>query len=334
MNKKSEEDAAQSSAKEEVKKRTVKKAAADTEKKTGKAASKTASKSVSKSSSKSSSKPDSESSSRPASKPAEKAAGKKRTAVNQEKPAKEIKSAEKTKPANKTDRENGTEPDGISGHKKVPDAFLSDLNDLAKIFEVNPGVIDPIREVFEYHLVDPIDRKTFPRMVNAVSMLLGPAPAMVLMTGCHVNSVGFFEDLLGAVKDNDSAKTAVWIIQQLTSIYGNRVQKAYSLSSGTLDEDWHTIDINTFRREGTTPLWLIDLRLSQYSGEDTQLKMTPDSAYQLVEILMTELLENIPAEQVDPDLVERCREHCKAFYEKFYGKEKTKTEDEHPAGYA
>ena len=326
MNKKSGEEAARPSAKEEAKKRTVKKAAADTEKKTGQAASKTASKS--------SSKPASESSSGPAGKPAEKAAGRRKTAVNQEKPAKEIKSAEKTKPAKKTDRENGTESGDPSGHKKVPDAFLSDLNDLAKIFEVNPGVIDPIRDVFECHLAEPIDRKTFPRMVNAVSMLLGPGPAMVLMTGCHVNTVGFFEDLLGAVKGDEAAGNAVWIIQQLTSIYGNRVQKAYSLSSGTLDEDWHTIDINTFRREGPTPLWLIDLKLSQYSGAETQLKMTPDSAYQLVEILMTELLENIPAEQVDPDLVERCREHCKAFYEKFYGKEKTKPEDEHPAGYA
>lgn len=220
------------------------------------------------------------------------------------------------------------------GQNKVPDAFLSDLRDLAKIFEANPGIIEPIRDVFEYHLVDPIDRKTFPRIVNAMSMLLGPAPTMVLITGCHVNSVSFFEDLLGAVKDDKSAKAAVWIIQQLTSIYGNRVQKAYSLSSGTMDEDWHTIDVNTFRREGNTPLWLIDMKLAQYNGNETHLKMTPDSAYQLIEILMTEFVDNIPAEQTDPDLVEKCREHCKEFYEKFYGNSTRKNEEEHPAGYA
>ncbi|MDO5847108.1 MAG: hypothetical protein Q4Q20_02245 [Methanocorpusculum sp.] len=328
MNKKSGEETAGPSAKEEVKKRTVKKAAGDTEKKTGKAVSKRASeKGAGKT------KKDTEPGVSP-----EKTEGKAKSAkTNRTKEADTKETGAKDKVPKtasgktvKGDKQSGTD----AGYKKVPDAFISDLNDLAKIFEVNPGVIDPIRDVFECHLADPLDRKTFPRMVNAVSMLLGPAPAMVLMTGCHVNSVSFFEDLLGAVKDNDSAKTAVWIIQQLTSIYGNRVQKAYSLSSGTMDEDWHTIDINTFRREGPAPLWLIDLRLSQYSGVETQLKMTPDSAYQLVEILMTELVDNIPAEQIDPDLVGRCREHCKEFYEKFYGKEKTKNEDEHPAGYA
>ena len=332
MNKKSGEEAARPSAKEEVKKRTVKKAAADTEKKTGQAALKRASeKGTGKAAGKT--KKDTELSANP-----EKTSGKTKSAKTnrtKETDAKEAGLKDKVpKTASgktvKGEKQSGTD----AGHKKVPDAFLSDLNDLAKIFEVNPGVIDPIRDVFECHLAEPIDRKTFPRMVNAVSMLLGPGPAMVLMTGCHVNTVGFFEDLLGAVKGDEAAGNAVWIIQQLTSIYGNRVQKAYSLSSGTLDEDWHTIDINTFRREGPTPLWLIDLKLSQYSGAETQLKMTPDSAYQLVEILMTELLENIPAEQIDPDLVERCREHCKDFYEKFYGKEKSKNEDEHPAGYA
>ncbi|HJJ39430.1 MAG TPA: hypothetical protein O0X42_04755 [Methanocorpusculum sp.] len=224
--------------------------------------------------------------------------------------------------------------DGDADSKKVPEAFVNDLLALAQIFEANPGIVEPIRDVFEYHLVDPIDRKTFPRIVNAMSMLLGPAPTMVLMTGCHVNSAAFFEDLLGAVKDNKTALNAVWIMQHLTAIYGNRVQKAYSLSSGTMDEDWHTIDVNTFKREGEIATWVIDMNLAQYSGTEVHLKMTPDSAYQLVDIIMTELVENIPTEQVDPDLVEKCRKHCKEYYEKFYGKVKAKNEEEHPAGYA
>ena len=250
----------------------------------------------------------------------------------------ENKKSRKTVKASQTAKENtadkNTAADGDAGHKKVPDAFVNDLLDLAQIFEVNPGITEPIRDVFEYHLVDPIDRKTFPRIVNAMSMLLGPAPTMVLMTGCHVNSAAFFEDLLGAVKDNKTALNAVWIMQHLTAIYGNRVQKAYSLSSGTMDEDWHTIDVNTFKREGEIATWVIDMNLAQYSGTEVHLRMTPDSAYQLADIIMTELVENIPTEQVDSDLVEKCRKHCKDYYEKFYGKVKTKPEDEHPAGYA
>lgn len=223
-----------------------------------------------------------------------------------------------------------------ASQSKVPEAFLADLHILGKIFAANPGIIEPIRDVFEYHLIEPIDRKTFPRMVNALSILLSPAPAMVILTGCHVNLVSFFEDLLGAVEENNTEdRTAIMLIQQLTSIYGNHVQKAYSLASGTMDEDWHTIDINTYKREGESPVWMIDMRLSQYDGSKIHMKMTPDSAFQIVDIIMAELLTNVPIEQVDSDLISRCRQHCKEFYEKYYGKLKSKTGDEeHPAGYA
>ncbi|MBO5003242.1 hypothetical protein J6C36_03145, partial [Methanocorpusculaceae archaeon] len=164
-------------------------------------------------------------------------------------------------PAEEKPAETAEEPseEEQTPHKKVPEQFLKDLNEFAAILEANPPIIDPIREVFEYHLIDPIDRKTFPKMVNAMSMLLGPAATMVVMTGCHVNSAAFFEDLVFACKGNDKAKAAVWIIQHLTSLYGNRVQKAYTLSSGTMDEDWHTIDVNTYRREGENPVWTIDM---------------------------------------------------------------------------
>ncbi len=221
-------------------------------------------------------------------------------------------------------------------HKKVPDQFLKDLNEFAAILEANPPIIDPMREVFEYHLVDPIDRKTFPKMVNAMSMLLGPAATMVVMTGCHVNSAAFFEDLLFACRENDKAKAAVWIIQHLTSLYGNRVQKAYTLSSGTMDEDWHTIDVNTYRREGENPVWTIDMVVNLYNGKDSHIRMTPDSAFQLVEILLTELANNVPAEQVDAGLVEKCKENCRNFMDKFYSSadEAEEETEEDPAGYA
>ena len=228
------------------------------------------------------------------------------------------------------------EPEEQTPHKKVPEQFLKDLNEFAAILEANPPIIDPIREVFEYHLIDPIDRKTFPKMVNAMSMLLGPAATMVVMTGCHVNSAAFFEDLVFACKGNDKAKAAIWIIQHLTSLYGNRVQKAYTLSSGTMDEDWHTIDVNTYRREGENPVWTIDMIVNLYNGKDSHIRMTPDSAFQLVEILMAELSNNVPVEQVDAGLIEKCKENCKNFYDKFFGgaDEEAEEVEEDPAGYA
>ncbi|HJK11924.1 MAG TPA: hypothetical protein O0X33_07615 [Methanocorpusculum sp.] len=224
-------------------------------------------------------------------------------------------------------------------HKAVPEQFLNDLAQFADILEKTPALLDPIREVFEYHLVDPIDRKTFPRMVNAMSMLLGPSATMVVMTACHVNSAAFFEDLLYAIKDEKS-RGAVWIIQHLTALYGNRVQQAYTLSSGTMDEDWHTVDVNTYKREGENAYWIVDVKMMLYSGKESQIKMTPDSIFQLVEILAAELGRNIPIENVDPGLVKKCEENFTIFYEKFYGAkkceetEKTDGEEEHPPGYA
>ncbi len=219
-------------------------------------------------------------------------------------------------------------------HKPVPEQFLTDLAFLADILETNSTILDPIREVFEYHLVDPIDRKTFSKLVNAMSMLLGANASMVLMTACHVNSVAFFEDLLYAIKD-DKQKSAVWIIQHLTSLYGNRVQQAYTLSAGTMDEDWHMIDVNTYKREGDTPLWILNLELVLYNGTETKITMTPDSVFQLVEILSAELAKNIPKENVDEGLITKCEKNFTAFYEKFYeGKDEKKSKEEHPPGYA
>ena len=219
-------------------------------------------------------------------------------------------------------------------HKPVPEQFLTDLGSLAEILETNPTILEPIREVFEYHLVDPIDRKTFPKLVNAMSMLLGANATMVLMTACHVNSSAFFEDLLHAIKE-DKQKSAVWIIQHLTSLYGNRVQQAYTLSAGTMDEDWHMIDVNTYKREGDTPLWILSLELVLYNGTETKLTMTPDSVFQLVEILSAELAKNIPKENMDEGLITKCEKNFTAFYEKFYkGKDEERKEDEHPPGYA
>ncbi|HJK01996.1 MAG TPA: hypothetical protein O0W91_01865 [Methanocorpusculum sp.] len=224
-------------------------------------------------------------------------------------------------------------------HKTVPEQFLKDLQQFAEIFEKNPAMLNPIREVFEYHLVDPIDRKTFPRMMNAMSMLLGPAATMVVMTACHVNSAAFFENLLYAIQEEKSRR-AVRIIQHLTALYGNRIQQAYTLSSGTMDEDWYTVDVNTFKREGENTYWIVDVKMMLYSGRENQIRMTPDSIFQLVEIFAAELGRNVPLENVDPYLIKKCEENFMIFYEKFYGTKKSKerekfnTEDEYPPGYA
>jgi len=224
-------------------------------------------------------------------------------------------------------------------HKAVPEQFLKDLAKLADILEKTPALLDPIREVFEYHLVDPIDRKTFPRMVNAMSMLLGPSATMVVMMTCHVNSAAFFEDLLYAVQEEKS-RSAIWVIQHLTALYGNRVQQAYTLSSGTMDEDWHAVDVNTYKREGENIYWIVDVKMMLYSGKEIQIKMTPDSIFQLVEILAAELGRNIPLENVDGGLVKKCEENFTIFYEKFYSAkkseetEKSDRDDTPPPGYA
>ncbi len=245
---------------------------------------------------------------------------------------KPVKIPETSLPAQETAAQSNEQPNDT--HKPVPEQFLTDLGSLAEILEANPTILEPIREVFEYHLVDPIDRKTFPKLVNAMSMLLGANATMVLMTACHVNSAAFFDDLLHAINE-EKQKNAVWVIQHLTSLYGNRVQQAYTLSAGTMDEDWHMIDVNTYKREGDTPLWILSLELVLYNGTETKITMTPDSVFQLVEILSAELAKNIPKENVDEGLINKCEKNFTAFFEKFYkGKDEEKSEDEHPPGYA
>ncbi len=222
-----------------------------------------------------------------------------------------------------------------TSRKNVPEPFIKDLKGFSEILEANPGIIEPIRDVFDYHLADTIDRKTFPKIVNAMSMLLGGDATMVLMTACHVNAAAFFEDLLAEVKDDEKAQNAVWMIQHLTALYGNRIQQAYTLSSGTMDEDWHTIDVNTYRREGENPVWIVDVNLMLYSGIKSHIKMTPDSAYQLLDIIMAELAQHVPKEQIDDGLVRKCKENATAFFEKFYGSQTDdKPAEDHPAGYA
>jgi len=102
-----------------------------------------------------------------------------------------------------------------------------------------------------------------------------------------------------------------------------------------MDEDWHTLDVNTYRREGETHLWTIEMNLLLYNGTETKIKMTPDSAFQLVEILSSELAHNIPKENVDETIIKKCKKNYTAFFEKFYKcKDDERDDDEHPPGYA
>lgn len=241
---------------------------------------------------------------------------------------------EKPKKKRRTAKSKKTKDEESLPHSKVPKEFIRDLKKFSEIITSNPMIAEPIRDVFECHLVKPFDRKTFPKIVNSMSMLLGAQATMVLMTSCHVNSAAFFEDLIFATKDEDkNVRDSIWLIQHLTSIYGNRVQEAYSLSSGTMDEDWHTIDVNTYRQEGDSPSWIINLNMSLYSGENLKIKMTPDSAFQLIEILSSELVNNVPKEYLDESLIKKCDKNCTKFYEK-YIISKNKHDDENPAGYA
>jgi hypothetical protein len=258
-----------------------------------------------------------------------------KSAPKAEKDAAEVKAAKqhtvKKEEPKKQEGESQTEP---KLHKPVPEQFVADLKAFAEVLTANPPILEQIREVFEYHLVDPLDRKTFPKIVNAMSMILGSQATMVVMTATHVNNTAFFEDILAVTKDDEKVRNAVWVLQHLTAIYGNRVQQAYSLSSGTMDEDWHTIDVNTFKREGEQSYYQLSLNMTLYNGTVCDIKMTPDSAFQLIAILAEELGENIPYEFIDGELVKKCRDNNEKFYKKFYGDAGEEKKEDDPAGYA
>ncbi|MCQ1538328.1 hypothetical protein FTO68_04900 [Methanocalculus taiwanensis] len=209
----------------------------------------------------------------------------------------------------------------------VPDAFIRDLKAFGESIRKNPGLVEQIRDVFEYHLVDMTDRRTFSRIVNALTMILGHSSTMVVATACHINAAPFFTDIQKQVGEEEEAEV-IAVLQHLTALYGNRVQEAYALSVGSLDEDWFTADINTFRREGEQN-WMIELRLALYNGTIAHLKMTPESLFQLTLIMMNEV-KKLPAEAFDQEMVGRYGDDIQSFAKRF----SLRTDDGTPPGYA
>jgi hypothetical protein len=221
--------------------------------------------------------------------------------------------------------EDAAPPDQTS---MVPDAFIRDLKVFSQSLKKNSAIIEQIRDVFEYHLVDQTDRRTFSRIVNALTMILGHGSTMVVATACHVNAAPFFDDIKKLVGDDADEMNAISVLQHLTALYGNRIQEAYALSVGSLDEDWFTADINTYRREGDH-YWMIDLYLGLYNGKSTQLKMTPESLFQLTLIMMNEV-KKLPAEAFDPELISRYSDDIQSFAKRF----SVRRDDGAPPGYA
>lgn len=221
--------------------------------------------------------------------------------------------------------EEATPPDQTS---MVPDAFIRDLKVFSQRIRKNPATVEQIRDVFEYHLVDQTDRRTFSRIVNALTMILGHGSTMVVATACHVNAAPFFDDILKQVGDDEEEQSAVSVLQHLTALYGNRIQEAYALSVGSLDEDWFTADINTYRREGDH-YWMIDLHLGLYNGKLAHLKMTPESLFQLTLIMMNEV-KKLPAEAFDHELISRYSDDIQSFAKRF----SMRKDDGAPPGYA
>ncbi len=210
----------------------------------------------------------------------------------------------------------------------VPDAFIRDLRIFGESIRKNPGLVEQIRDVFEYHLVDPTDRRTFSRIVNALTMILGHNATMIVATACHINAAPFFEDIRANIEDNEEQHQAISVLQHLTALYGSRIQEAYALSVGLLDEDWFTADINTYRREGEA-YWMTDLSLALYNGTHIHLKMTPESLFQLTLIMMKET-GKLPPEAFDPDMTARYGDDIRSFAGRFIPKK----DDGTPPGYA
>lgn len=227
-----------------------------------------------------------------------------------------------------TDAGGDEAPDVPENGSMVPDAFIRDLKTFGESIRKSPELIEQIRDVFEYHLVDMTDRRTFSRIVNALTMILGHSSTMIVATACHINAAAFFTDIKKQIGDDEEEIEAIAVLQHLTALYGNRVQEAYALSVGSLDEDWFTADINTFRREGEQS-WMIELLLAQYNGTIAHLKMTPESLFQLTLIMMNEV-KKLPAEAFDQEMIGRYGDDIQSFAKRFA----LKPDDGAPPGYA
>ena len=186
-----------------------------------------------------------------------------------------------------------------------------DISELATILSNNSEIGDRIREVVDYHLKESIDFKTYRRIGYSLEKFVGAGAARLIMNYLHDDDI--FKIIQKQIK-NENVSGILPFLQYLTAIYGIKIKEAYILFQEDPD-DWQGISVTSYR-EGRGDVWFIDVNIAKYNDEAFFLKMSPLSAFQLVQNLLNEM-ENVPKEVVEDDVIEKFRKETEGFRKKF-----------------
>ena len=207
----------------------------------------------------------------------------------------------------------GYEEEGMEESPDTSELIKNSLSELATVLSENPEIDHRVREVFDYHLKKGVDSTTWAKVWNALEMSLPDGATDSIMNSCRFNSNEFF-DFIKEETEEVAVDKALPFLQHLTALYGNEMEEAYDLS-GELPEDWRSSAITLYRIE-EGKVWLIDVNLIKYDGENVFLKMPIRSAFMLLQRLAMEI-EKIPREDVDEEFIMAFREGIEGFKKKF-----------------
>jgi hypothetical protein len=188
-----------------------------------------------------------------------------------------------------------------------------DISELATILSENPEVEQQVREIIDYHLKEGIDRTTYGKIGSGLEILLGEGATRSIVNSCRFNDNEIFERLKGEIEGADVDKTLPFL-QYLTALYGSEMEEAYLLFN-EIPDDWMNSAITVYREE-EEDVWFIDINLKKYSGEKIFLRMSPASAFTLVQRLVGEI-GKLPREAVDEEVIKAFREETEGFKKKF-----------------
>jgi hypothetical protein len=192
-----------------------------------------------------------------------------------------------------------------------------DISDLAILLSENPESEQQVREVFDYHLKEGVDRTTYETVRDGLEMLLGESVTNFIVRCCRSNDNRLFEHFKKDIGGADVDKVLPFL-QHLAALYGSKMEEAYALF-GEIPEDWKSSAITVYREEEEgeeEDIWFININLTKYSGEGIFLRMRPASAFILVKRVIKEM-GKLPREAVDEEVIKAFREETDGFNRKF-----------------
>ena len=215
--------------------------------------------------------------------------------------------------------------EGSGEQPRVPEMVKSDLIELARILAENTDLPNQIRELFERNLVlDGLSRESYERLALSLQVLLGPAASRIVIESTKILTSDFFTELRKS--EDDRVEETIRFLQLLAAVYGPHMKDAFLLSFKYTEDDWRTAEVVAYHR-GDSEMWFVEMDLLKYNGERLFLRMSPASAFQLLQTFMNEM-GKIPQNTVDTQALARIRESAAEFRRRY----ETNPADTGPAG--